>query len=414
MVSESESAGLTEFGGLLMARLADLLPVSEWTAPSQVHKDSWLRYGSFYAFRWVNDGSISPGDLYCFLRARFGAPNGPTMALRSPSTENIYQWHFVVGCRDRVVHFISRVDRLEIVPEIDAHPSSDEWAHFITAVKVEFGASGHEIAKVRKALEHWDLFVNPFARLSAIVQHLEERLQGQELPSLPPLPDLTGQSELKKVKEDLQAFSDHVRDLKAAGLAARMIVPVWGESFVNLLLFVLGKAEMKHDRRVFDSTLRQQIDVRVASLHLNCQGFVKPLDRGNDEFKQFHQLMNSRNEILHGNIDPSSLKFGRAHFDRVRYKPQGPVHQIPVFDDEQNLAYRLLEGCLRDIAPEIALAEIAVVRRFVSYVLGHLDPRSRSAMEVVMASEHLGWESARQRVGVLFSSMIPLCMIGSD
>ncbi|MCO6437264.1 MAG: hypothetical protein J5J06_09285 [Phycisphaerae bacterium] len=396
-----------------MTILANLLPTSRWSSLSERHKASWHNYADFYRFRWVNDGSLKPSDLYCYLCARFGLPNGPTMASRSPTTENIYQWHFVVGCDNAVIHFISRVDRLEIVPEIDTAASPEEWSAFVTAIKCSFGTSGAEMAQVRKRMEKWKLFVNPFARLSGIISKLEAQLQDRSVPSLPRLPESVDPSTAENVQHALNAWSEQVSTLKTAGLATRMLVPVWGEAFVNLLLFVLARPELKNDRRIFESAIRQQIDVRIAALSVNCVGFARAVDRTHDSFVRFHTLMNRRNDILHGNIDPRALEFGTVSFDQVQYGENSPVHQVPVFEDDQNLAYRLLEGCTRDIAPKDALADIAIVRDFTAFMLDNLHPKHRQMVELVKDSEHLGWEDARERVGVLFPQIMPLALVDS-
>jgi len=68
----------------------------------------------------------------------------------------------------------------------------------------------------------------------------------------------------------MRAFLNSVTSLKTASLTARMLAPVWAESFVNLVILTLGKPELKTDPRVYEAALRQQIDIRVTSLHLNC------------------------------------------------------------------------------------------------------------------------------------------------
>ena len=35
---------------------------------------------------------IAPSDLYCYLHARFGPPNGPQNFLRNDSSDNLIHW----------------------------------------------------------------------------------------------------------------------------------------------------------------------------------------------------------------------------------------------------------------------------------------------------------------------------------
>ncbi len=397
-----------------MSALQPFLNPETWNTPSSPHKDAWLKYGGFYGHRWANDGSVSPLDLYCYLRARFGVPNGPTMAIRHPSTENIYQWHYVVACGDRVIHFIARIDRLEIVPQADADASADEWAELVSSLKKDFARVGSQIGNVRKSLETWHLFVNPFCRLSGILTHFERKLRDDPPAPPPAIPATADAAGIAAFQSSFDEFASNMLETRAAGLSTRMLAPVWGESFVNLVLFVLGKPEIRADRRVYESTLRQPIDVRIASLHHNCRGFDRRVDRGAGAFKKFHTLMNARNNLLHGNVDPSALRFDTVFFDQVQYQTDGPRHEIPLFDDEQNLALRLLKGTSQDISADQALADIATVREFIALVLNNIEPRIRDVLQAVMESPYPGQRQGDQRTGVLFSPMIPLSIIAGE
>src|SRR5690606_42145123 len=81
------------------------------------------------------------------------------------------------------------------------------------------------------------------------------------------------------------------------------------------LLFVLGKPEIKNNSRLFQDTVRRPIDIRVQTLHLNCNHFSRPVDYTSEPCKAFHSLMNERNDILHGNVDPNKLAFGEVFFN---------------------------------------------------------------------------------------------------
>ena len=39
------------------------------------------------------------------------------------------------------------------------------------------------------------------------------------------------------------------------------------------------------------------------------------MDATSERFKNFHTLMNGRNDFLHGNVDPTKLKFDSVFFD---------------------------------------------------------------------------------------------------
>ena len=78
-----------------------------------------------------------------------------------------------------------------------------------------------------------------------------------------------------------------VRTAHALGLTIRMHAPVRLEAFVNLAILVLRNETLRLDKRLFESRIREQIDLRVRSLHLNCRGFEHALDIMSEQFLNF-------------------------------------------------------------------------------------------------------------------------------
>src|SRR5262245_54955741 len=72
--------------------------VSNWRLPDPKELTSNLedQATSRVITLWANDGSISLLDLYCYLEARFGPPNGISMLFRKPSSDNAIQWHYTL------------------------------------------------------------------------------------------------------------------------------------------------------------------------------------------------------------------------------------------------------------------------------------------------------------------------------
>src|SRR5262249_43303669 len=75
--------------------------ISNWTIPDPKELASNLedQATSRVVALWANDGSISPLDLYCYLKARFGPPNGISMLFRKSSSDNAIQWHYTIFFR---------------------------------------------------------------------------------------------------------------------------------------------------------------------------------------------------------------------------------------------------------------------------------------------------------------------------
>lgn len=347
---------------------------------------------------WVNDGNISPLDLYCYLKARFGDPNGVTMLARQNSTDNPIQWHYTLFSDDSDINIFGMNIHLEIMVSSNRPIFEKDWKTFIKIVKDDFKKFGPKMTKVRKSLERWSIFNNPYKRLNMVVETLVERLKELDLQKLKPLPSVTiTEKQQKEYSKKVEKWQKNIHEAKFISTSLKMIAPVFGESFINMIIFILAKQKVKSDSRLYEDLIRKQIDVRVKSLPLYCDGFIKDIESDAEEFKKFLTLMNSRNDFLHGNVNPIKLKFDEVFFDKT----------IPLFKDEQSLVIHLIENSLHNIEPDTALNDIEVVRDFVDFMLGHLDPVVRIEVEGLLFEYQLGWKEDTKRIGILFSWPIP-------
>ena len=342
--------------------------------------------------RWIFHDNISPLALYVYLTARFGKPNGFQMALKSPSSDNYVHWHWSLQCHDHIIEFMGFNLHAEAYAFGLPQPTEAEQATLVAAIKADFATHGPAMSAVKKSLEKWTLFINPYKRLRRVVDQFSTKLRSLDLKSVP-LPGLpTTPEQLADLREQLTACQSAYTEALGLSLALRMNAPVLAESFVNLLIFLLAKPEIKQDEQRYQNIIRTKIHTRVNDLHLNCQGFTSPIDASATAVKDFHTLMNQRNNFLHGNVDPHRLKYDVVHFDGT----------IPLPDRYQDFAQLALINSLLDVEPEAALRDVDTVDRFIEFVLAHLDSRVRYEVELLMNTFNPGWREDTKRVGVLF------------
>jgi hypothetical protein len=343
---------------------------------------------------WLNDGSLSPRDLFCYLKARFGAPNGMAMWLRQPSTENLIQWEYTVGVGAEDSYLIiSGTNRTTQFVALGRENLSDcDKSAVMAALKADFASRGEQISAVRKCLEQWDLFTNPYTRLDRIIDTLVNRLKALDLTE-PKFEKATGtRQELAAFNAARQGWVASVGEARLLGVSLRMLVPVLGESFINLLIFLLAKPEVARDERLMQEHLRQPIDVRVKSLHLYSRGYARPVDTSDPKYKAFHSVMSARNDLLHANVNPLRLKFDQVWFDGT----------IPLFKEEGSLLQRTVCNSLAGITPDQALSDEDAVRQFIEFMLQHLEAAVAHDVGLAMKHEQLGWRPDVGRVGILF------------
>jgi len=168
------------------------------------------------------------------------------------------------------------------------------------------------------------------------------------------------------------------------------------EAFVNLILFTLMRPEIRADSRLKDDAFKRHIDVRVKSLSINCIGFKQPIDYSNEICGRYHSLVNERNDLLHGNVDPKKLQFNEVYF-------QGT---IPVFKEYRSMWQRSLGVERQAVGVDKVFEELAVIDAFIAYVLSCLDDKIRPKIEYMLERLELGLNTREDRLGVLFSERL--------
>lgn len=353
---------------------------------------------------WTIDSGIAPVDLYTYLYARFGAPNGFGMTLKSPTSDNLLHWHWSLQYRDRIIEFMGHTMSAQVAVEGSGEPSEENIQLLILALKADFANCGPAMSAERKRLELWTVFINPYCRLTRVVERFKERLAELDVRNvvLPRTP---------RSEEEMNSFADRLElgqrvYEEALGICTslRMLSPVVAESFLNLVIFVLVDPSIREDQRLYDSLFRQEIDVRVRGLHLSCRGFRNSVNVSDNRFKKFQGLMGHRNDFLHGNIVPDKLAYRQMYFDGT----------IPLPKKYENMAELALVNSLKHVEPEVALADLAVVDGFVSLVLEAIHEKPRALVRAFMATLDPGWREDTKKAGILFPENIVFTVPGPN
>jgi hypothetical protein len=342
--------------------------------------------------RWDLTTGIRPVDLYVYLKARFGEPNGITMISKNhEDSDNLIHWHYSLETSLGPLDFICWSFRLEIWHPLA--PCFSDPNDFLLAVKQDFSRFSSSMKEIRKGLEKWKVFLNPYFRLKTMIETQLQELEDLRLEEVKePIQPRT----VEEAESFTEAFSDTAKKFtKAAqiGLGIRMLTPVWAESFVNLLLFVMARPEVRGDKRLYDGIMRQNIDLRIRGIHLNCVGFVSQVKYDEwDACKKFHSMMNRRNDLLHGNVDPELTTFDELYFEK----------KTPLYIEFKDFSFFSYKATLLNATPEQALEDYQTVQDLASHILLCIDCKIREDVVRLVLSRYLGWDEGRQRVGILF------------
>jgi hypothetical protein len=174
------------------------------------------------------------------------------------------------------------------------------------------------------------------------------------------------------------------------------MLPVMGEAFVNLLLYILMKSELRSDERLRENAIRQPIGIRIRSLSHNCKGFKQPVDYASDACKRYHTLVNERNDLLHGNVVIDKLRFNELYF----------YGRVPVFMEYSSMWERSYGVAHRSVGLDLVIDELGVVDGLIQYLLSCLDDKLQERIRLLSETFNLGLCLDDGRLGILFSETL--------
>jgi hypothetical protein len=348
---------------------------------------------------WRLGNELKPSDLYCYLYARFGPPNGLQNLFRSDDSDNLIHWDWTLANEHGLVMILGLNLRSEV-------HLLGEWTlkgnyslrGFVEEVKSDLASHGKEMSRIRKeVLEDWEMFVNPFKNLRESIDSLKNELDSLTLnPDQEELPDPTSVDEFQAYREKFGSLVARYDRGVGLSMALRFMVPVLAESFINLLIFVLSRPDIKSNPRLYENFVRSNIDVKIQSLHINCIGFVSALDWSSPECAQYNSIVNERNDLLHGNFAVGKLKFNEVFFNG----------KVPVFKEYRSMWAQSVGVSIEASGVHKVSQDISVVGAFIDYVLSHLEPVVREQVIIFMEKRDLGRNKANSRLGVLFPDTV--------
>lgn len=346
---------------------------------------------------WNNfNKELSPFSLYKLLKAKFGVPNGMSMLFKRESTENLIHWHYTLLSHKSEIHFLGKSSGVEILLKLEPAINFDDsnWDLLINSIKSSYANYGSEMKKVQEEFQKYTLFINPFTRLKDSLSKLISELRTLDTKEIKRInKHKVTDDELTEYYKQYNKWINNVERSVSLGTTIRMLSPVLAESFINTLLFVFAKKEFKNDKRLYDNLIRQNIDIRVKTLHLNCNGFKKPINGEEKEFKDFQTLMNNRNDFLHGNIDPTKLMFEDVYFD---------MEYIPLFNEDEGIITKTMKNYLQNVEAEKAYKDFITAEKFIDFVLDHLGEEHRKYLKHLLMTRMPGYNHKTKDIGILF------------
>lgn len=358
------------------------------------------RTGSILVFRKY----LSPLHVYKYLFARFGPPYGfQTFAKKQNDSDNLIHWDYLIkagpsmiwiqgGHRDVHVMISGKIMRPK------------DWVRFASALKADFKRCGSDMAEVGSRLEKWNIVSNRFAMIADACAEFHDLLTDQDkLPIFRPEKRKT-KAGINRYQRQIKNMGERATRVFSASLSLDLITPVLAESFINFIIFLTRKDELKSNTRQYEQYIRQPIDTRVFDLHLKCNYFIHAVDTESEECKAFLRVMARRNYQLHGNIDPARDTIETVYFDKV----------TPLYEKGADPIIEMFKK--KEVVFDVSgvLSRYHDVHSFIQYVLGLIEKGPRTEILMMLDEGEFGYDVNRKRPGHLFPPHVAMMVLPLD
>lgn len=341
--------------------------------------------------------SISPFDAYTYLFARFGEPNGLMTFLAKNDSDNLFHWDYYLKAGEKKIRFTGATEEVHV--HIDDNFSDDDWLNFIKNIKRDFGRVSIDKGKFAGSLEKWTIFPNQFLTIANRCAELYHKID-RELPKIEAFIETQFKTDTLQRKNDRNKYSQLMNALTGIPTELSVLTPVLFESFLGLVISGMMKPEIEKDAQRRSEYVRCRLDEKLVGLSEVCIGFSKPLSRDNQAFGRYWDVVNKRNDIMHGNVDlvRDAVEVVFFHGKRPLYKQGG---------DRITQHWRRL---FEQYRPREVANDYISTHEFIIEILNHMEPRYRHQMYVVMKDTQPGWDAKRRIFGRLFPNVVATAM----
>ena len=168
-----------------------------------------------------------------------------------------------------------------------------------------------------------------------------------------------------------------------------LLTPVLAEAFINLVILALCKREIRDNLRQFDAFIRSQIDTKLFDLAYKCEGFLHPIDRNTESYKNFKRVMDKRNNAIHGNCDPEKEQIELVYFEGKR----------PLFKEPGDNIGKWFQAMERQYQPRAVIEDYEHVHAFLYEIMNCLRPGLVQEFRTVVEDPYPGYDILRKKMG---------------
>ena len=336
---------------------------------------------------------LTPVDMYCYLKARFGEPNGMQAQLfrNKKTSDNLVHWDYLLKAANDANVYISSMSR-EIHFVFWEQFSDENWRDLILAIKADYGRVGKEKGAVLKSLEQWVLFPNKFVEVADLcAEHHAEIIDNMGGFRAYRTASAQAGEQANPRFEAVKQLGDRAAKLSKPCLQLSLLTPVLAETFINMVILILCKPEIRNNTRQLEAFVRGHIDTKLFDLSYKCVGFQRAIDPHSEVYKNFKRVMDKRNNAIHGNRDPEKEMIETVYFEGT----------CPLFKEPGDHLGKFFDALERQHDPETVIKDYECIHAFLHEILSCITPELAKGVERIMEDPNPGYDVNRKKVGSL-------------
>lgn len=336
--------------------------------------------------------NINPYNLYLYLNARFGKPNGFLSLIRKEDSNQLFHWHYSLKYKEYKIEIMCATYRLEVFISNKIVKNEEECLSLLNLMIKDISSYKSKIPEVKKSMENWIQIINPFYKLKEQIRiefeeidKIEERISQIDLMKLAN----------RNIDSDIfSEWSNYIDSCSMKSFSIRCLIPVYIETFINLVLYIALPEDLKKDKDKFDSIIKKKINERFLEIN-NCIGIVNEVSDKDIYWKNVHKIFNKRNDLLHGNINMKRLKINEVFF----------IDKMPLFKSFNSFEKDIKESTFYEYK-QIIDEEIEYAEDFFYYILFSFEERIGLEVKSLIEIPTIGFNEETKRFGILFPSLL--------
>ncbi|MBZ9825677.1 hypothetical protein LB534_10335 [Mesorhizobium sp. CA18] len=382
------------------------LNISEWRAATRQEVVEWVtrdrkpkkkKGGAILAVR----SRLRPVDIYCYLKARFGEPNGFQNFLRKDDSDNWIHWDYSLKAGETDVYILGMSREIHImVGEALTH---QQWRDLIVGIRTDYARIGPQKSAVLQSLEKFVVFQNKFVSIAGLCADLHAAIIDAPAKTAFPERSPGAKSRLKTLEKAMQGVSTRANDLFGNCLKLHLLMPVMAEAFINMVILMFTRDEIRNAPEAYQAFIRAKIPDRLALLSQHCDGFARDIDKSTNAYAHFMRVIDKRNFALHGNVDPIREQIEVVYFDGRR----------PLFNMPGNHVERFFEHLEAIHRPEEIVSDYEAVHAFLWEITECLKPRTQTFFKQVIGDAYPGFEVHKKRATRILPDHVMMGMLPS-